>query len=124
MNLSNKRPAATTPGSTAFKLSPVAAGCAVFMALATHGAYAQDTSGQDAAAIGATNSSNVVKVTGMLRTGSNFGDHPRVMDGCTQLLLDVFGENGQHARTSVGMASLPFGAAIEIDMIAYRPAAS
>jgi iron complex outermembrane receptor protein len=43
MNLINKRAARTVPGSTAFKLSPVAAGCAVFLALATHAAYAQDT---------------------------------------------------------------------------------
>jgi hypothetical protein len=56
MNLINKRAARTVPGSIAFKLSPVAAGCAVFMALASQTAYAQETSGQDAAATGATNS--------------------------------------------------------------------
>jgi enamine deaminase RidA (YjgF/YER057c/UK114 family) len=38
-------------------------------------------------------------------------------DACTQLLLDVFGDTANHARTSVGMASLPFGTAIEIDMV-------
>jgi iron complex outermembrane receptor protein len=68
MNLINKRAARTVPGNTAFKLSPVAAGCAVFMALATQAAYAQDTSGQDAAATGATTSAvQTVQVTGIRR---------------------------------------------------------
>ena len=68
MNLINKRAARTVPGSTAFKLSPVAAGCAVFMALASHAALAQETSGQDAAATGATNSGiTTVQVTGIRR---------------------------------------------------------
>jgi enamine deaminase RidA (YjgF/YER057c/UK114 family) len=60
---------------------------------------------------------SVLKVTGMLRATADFGEHPRVMDACTQLLLDVFDDHGHHARTSVGMTSLPFGTAIEIDMI-------
>jgi enamine deaminase RidA (YjgF/YER057c/UK114 family) len=59
----------------------------------------------------------VLKVTGMLCATADFGEHPRVMDAATQLLLDVFGDDGHHARTSVGMASLPFGTAIEIDMV-------
>jgi iron complex outermembrane receptor protein len=68
MNLINKRAARTVPGSIAFKLSPVAAGCAVFMALSSHAALAQETSGQDAAATGATNSSiQTVQVTGIRR---------------------------------------------------------
>jgi iron complex outermembrane receptor protein len=68
MNLINKRAARTVPGSIAFKLSPVAAGCAVFMALATQAAYAQETSTQDTAATGATNSTmQTVQVTGIRR---------------------------------------------------------
>jgi len=68
MNLINKRAARTVPGNIAFKLSPVAAGCAVFMALATQAAYAQETSGQDAAATGATTSAiQTVQVTGIRR---------------------------------------------------------
>jgi len=68
MNLINKRAARTVPGSIAFKLSPVAAGCAVFMALATQAAYAQETSGQGAAATGATTSAiQTVQVTGIRR---------------------------------------------------------
>jgi iron complex outermembrane receptor protein len=68
MNLTNKRTARTASGSIAFKLSPVAAGCAVFLALTSHAAYAQETSGQDAAATGATNSGiSTVQVTGIRR---------------------------------------------------------
>jgi iron complex outermembrane receptor protein len=68
MNLINKRTARTASGSIAFKLSPVAAGCAVFLALTSHAAYAQETSGQDAAATGATNSGiSTVTVTGIRR---------------------------------------------------------
>jgi iron complex outermembrane receptor protein len=77
MNLfANKRSVRTAPGTTAFQLSPVAAGCAVFIALASHAAFAQDSTGtntntQDAAATGATNSAistvNTVKVTGIRR---------------------------------------------------------
>jgi iron complex outermembrane receptor protein len=77
MNLINKRAARTVPGNTAFKLSPVAAGCAVFLALATHAAYAQEVApntviptatAQDAAAKDAStttdaNNPNVAKVT-------------------------------------------------------------
>jgi iron complex outermembrane receptor protein len=70
MNLfAKKRSARTVPGSSAFPLSPVAAGCAVFMALASHAVYAQETTNtQDAAATGATNSGvTTVKVTGIRR---------------------------------------------------------
>lgn len=70
-----------------------------------------------------------VKVLGMVRATPEFTQHPRVMDGCTGLLLEVFGPAGGHARSSVGMSSLPAGTAIEIEMIvalkaARRPAAS
>jgi iron complex outermembrane recepter protein len=70
MNLfASKRAARIVPGRSAFQLSPVAAGCAVFIALASQAAYAQDTtSTQDAAATGATNSApQTVKVTGIRR---------------------------------------------------------
>jgi iron complex outermembrane receptor protein len=68
MNLINKRTARTVPGTIAFKLSPVAAGCAVFMALTSHAALEQETSTQDAAATGASNSGvATVTVTGIRR---------------------------------------------------------
>ena len=51
------------------------------------------------------------------RNTLNFQKHPEVMDGCSDLLVDVFGESGKHARTSIGVASLPYGIPIEIEAI-------
>jgi enamine deaminase RidA (YjgF/YER057c/UK114 family) len=59
----------------------------------------------------------VVKVLGMVAATPEFGDHPRVINGCSDLLVQVFGEAGFHARSAVGMASLPFGTPVEIEMI-------
>ncbi len=58
-----------------------------------------------------------VKVLGMIRTTPDFSEHPAVMDGCSELLLQVFGEDGRHVRAAVGMVSLPYGTAVEIEMI-------
>lgn len=57
-----------------------------------------------------------VKVLGMIRATPDFAQHPEVMNGCSDLLIAVFGERGRHARAAVGMTSLPFGTAIEIEM--------
>jgi enamine deaminase RidA (YjgF/YER057c/UK114 family) len=43
---------------------------------------------------------------------------PEVIDGCSDLLVDVFGPEGEHARSAVGMAALPFGIAVEIELVA------
>lgn len=59
----------------------------------------------------------VVKVLGMVNAVEEFGDHPRVMNGCSDLMVEVFGEAGRHARSAVGMGSLPMGIAVEIEMI-------
>lgn len=59
----------------------------------------------------------VVKVTGLVNSESEFTDHPGVIDGCSDLLVGVFGERGRHARAAVGVASLPMGIAVEIEMI-------
>ena len=58
----------------------------------------------------------VVKVLGMIRATPGFTDHPTVMNGCSDLLVAVFRERGRHARAAVGMTSLPFVTAIEIEM--------
>ena len=63
------------------------------------------------------NVKRIVKVTGMINADSSFTQHPTVMNGCSDLLVAVFGEAGKHARAAVGMASLPLDAAIEIEMI-------
>jgi enamine deaminase RidA (YjgF/YER057c/UK114 family) len=59
----------------------------------------------------------VVKVLGMVNATPDFGDHPFVINGCSDLFVEVFGENGRHARSAVGMGSLPHGIPVEIEAI-------
>ncbi len=59
----------------------------------------------------------VVKVLGMVNSTPDFTQQPQVINGCSDLLVAVFGENGRHARSAVGMASLPGGIPVEIEMI-------
>lgn len=59
----------------------------------------------------------VVKVLGMVNSAPEFYDQPKVINGCSDLLTQVFGEKGRHARSAVGMASLPGNLAVEIEMI-------
>jgi enamine deaminase RidA (YjgF/YER057c/UK114 family) len=61
--------------------------------------------------------SRVVKVLGMVNATPNFGDHPFVINGCSDLFVEVFGEKGRHARSAVGMSSLPMGIPVEIEAI-------
>ena len=56
----------------------------------------------------------VLKVLGMVNAAPGFGDHPKVIDGCTDLFVDVFGDAGRPARSAVGMGSLPRNIAVEI----------
>lgn len=60
----------------------------------------------------------VLKVFGMVNAVPEFGDHPKVIDGCTDLFVAVFGEAGRPARSAVGMASLPRNIPVEIEAIA------
>jgi len=59
----------------------------------------------------------VVKVLGMVNAVPEFGEQPRVINGCSDLFVEVFGERGQHARSAVGMGSLPNGITVEIEAI-------
>ncbi len=59
----------------------------------------------------------IVKVTGMVNSTPDFYDQPKVINGCSDLLVEIFGEKGKHARAAVGMASLPSNIAVEIEMI-------
>ena len=59
----------------------------------------------------------IVKVLGMVNASSDFNDHPKVINGYSDLMVEVFGDRGKHARAAVGMASLPFNIAVEIEMI-------
>ena len=60
----------------------------------------------------------VVKVFGMVNVAPGFNQTPAVIDGCSDLLVDVFGEAGRHTRSAVGLAELPFDIAVEIELIA------
>ena len=59
----------------------------------------------------------VVKLLGMVNAGPDFVDHPKVINGCSDLLVAVLGEKGRHARSAVGMSSLPRGMTVEIEAI-------
>jgi enamine deaminase RidA (YjgF/YER057c/UK114 family) len=57
----------------------------------------------------------VVKVLGMVNSAPDFGDQPKVINGCSDLLIQVFGDAGKHTRSAVGMGALPNGIAVEIE---------
>ena len=59
----------------------------------------------------------VVKVLGMVNAVAEFTDHPKVINGCSDLFVEVLGEAGKHARSAVGMGSLPMGIPVEIEVI-------
>lgn len=59
----------------------------------------------------------VVKLTGFVNSTPEFTDQPKVINGCSDLLVDVFGEAGRHSRSAVSAASLPLGVAVEIEAI-------
>jgi enamine deaminase RidA (YjgF/YER057c/UK114 family) len=60
---------------------------------------------------------DVVKVLGMVNAVPDFTEHPKVINGCSDLFVEVFGERGRHARSAVGMGSLPGGITVEIEAI-------
>ena len=59
----------------------------------------------------------VLKVLGMVYAVPEFGEQPKVINGCTDLFVDVFGDNGRPARSAVGMGSLPGNISVEIEAI-------
>ena len=59
----------------------------------------------------------IVKVLGMVNSAPDFTDHSKVMNGFSDLMVEVFGDKGRHARSSVGMCSLPFGIAVEVELV-------
>lgn len=58
-----------------------------------------------------------VKALGMVNCTPDFGDQPAVVNGFSDLMVEVFGDNGKHARSAVGMGSLPGQIAVEIELI-------
>lgn len=59
----------------------------------------------------------IVKVLGMVNCTNDFTDQPKVINGYSDLMVSVFGEKGKHARSAVGMNALPFGMAVEVEVI-------
>jgi enamine deaminase RidA (YjgF/YER057c/UK114 family) len=60
--------------------------------------------------------SSIEKMNGFVRSAANFTEQPMVIDGASDLLVELFGEAGKHARTATGVAQLPFGAAVQLEM--------
>jgi enamine deaminase RidA (YjgF/YER057c/UK114 family) len=58
----------------------------------------------------------IVRVFGMVNCTEDFKDQPKVMNGFSDLMVEVFGENGKHVRSAVGMQSLPMGISVEVEM--------
>ena len=59
----------------------------------------------------------VVKIVGFVNSTADFLDHPSVVNGVSDLFVEVFGDKGKHARSAVGMVQLPSGIAVEVEMI-------
>lgn len=60
----------------------------------------------------------IVKVLGMVNAAPDFGSHPSVINGCSELFVEIWGDDGRAARSAVGMGSLPGNIAVEIELIA------
>lgn len=59
----------------------------------------------------------IVRVTGFINSAPGFGDQPKVLNGASDLLVEIFGERGKHSRLAIGTSELPLGAPLEIDMV-------
>jgi enamine deaminase RidA (YjgF/YER057c/UK114 family) len=59
----------------------------------------------------------IVKVLGMVNTAPDFADHPKVINGCSDLFVEIFGDKGKHARSAVGLGALPGRITVEIEVI-------
>lgn len=59
----------------------------------------------------------VVKVVGFVSSTPDFGEQPKVVNGASDFLVEVFGDRGKHARSAIGVAALPFGASVEVEAI-------
>lgn len=60
----------------------------------------------------------IIRITGYVNATSDFGDHPKVINGASELMEALFGEKGKHARSAIGVGSLPTQASVEIEVIA------
>jgi enamine deaminase RidA (YjgF/YER057c/UK114 family) len=63
------------------------------------------------------NIERIIRLTGYVNSTDGFTDQPKVMNGASELLLQIFGEEGRHARSAIGVNTLPLGAAVEVELI-------
>jgi len=64
----------------------------------------------------------IVKLGGFVNSTADFTDHPKVVNGCSDMIEAIFGEAGKHARSAVGVSALPLGVAVEVDaIVALKP---
>ncbi|HSP37832.1 MAG TPA: RidA family protein [Frankiaceae bacterium] len=94
---------------SAERASELAARCALNALAAVH------------ALVGLPAGLRVVKVTGFVASAPGFTGQPGVVDGASQLLGEMFGDHGRHARSAVGVAALPLGSPVEIELILQVP---
>ncbi|MGH9323615.1 MAG: RidA family protein [Vicinamibacteria bacterium] len=78
----------------------------------------------DAAVGGLDRVKRIVKVVGFVNSAPGFNQQPSVLDGASDLLLDLFGAHGPHARSAIGAAELPYDASIELEMVVEIEAVS
>jgi enamine deaminase RidA (YjgF/YER057c/UK114 family) len=70
------------------------------------------------AAVGLNHIEGIVSVLGFVYAVPDYTEQPAVIDGCSNLFMEVFGESGRHTRSAIGVASLPFGIPVEIECLA------
>lgn len=63
------------------------------------------------------NIKRIVRVTGYVNSADDFTQHPKVVNGASDLLVEIYGDRGRHARTALGVAQLPNGIPVEVEMI-------
>ena len=81
-------------------------------------AIAIDLLGTLEAAVGLGQVKRIVKVLSLVNSSADFTDHHLVTNGASELLVEVFGDAGKHARSAFGVAQIPMGACVEIELIA------
>lgn len=59
----------------------------------------------------------IVRLFGMVNSAPDFAEQPKVIDGASNLLVELFGDRGRHSRSAIGMGALPFGISVEIEMV-------
>ena len=64
------------------------------------------------------NITKIVKISGFVNSTPDFSEHPKIINPASDLLFNIFGDNGKHSRIAVGVTSLPLNSTVEIDMVA------